>query len=142
MSSRKTELVDLAQSTRFDLIDDPAHALLVGMNALAWMRLIDWRTSSSRSEKDSRAKWGFIPTSSWICPFTSSSEKVSIPQSVWWTNLIVGYDPASVAHHPPKARVSRSRVGSIHELLRGGLLGNVYTKGGENDARKGRKAAR
>src|SRR5215204_628543 len=49
---------------------------------------MDWCTSSSRSEKDSSEKCGLMPTSSCICCFSSSSEKVSIPQSVWWIRMI------------------------------------------------------
>src|SRR5215218_71463 len=61
---------------------------LLGMNGLVLMRAMDWRTFSSRSAKDSRAKCGFMPTSSCICCFTSSSEKVSIPQSVCCMSMI------------------------------------------------------
>ena len=58
------------------------------MNGLAWMRAIDWRTSSSRSENASAAHSGLIPTSSWTERLNSSSVKVSIPQSVWWMRMI------------------------------------------------------
>src|SRR5215204_1464795 len=66
----------------------PRTLSLCGTKGLASIRAIDWRTSSSRSEKDSIEKWGFIPTSSWIWAFSSSSEKVSIPPSVWWIRTI------------------------------------------------------
>src|SRR5215211_6189889 len=61
---------------------------LLGINGLLSMRAMDWLTFSSRSEKDSRAKCGLMPTSSCICCFTSSSEKVSIPQSVCCISMI------------------------------------------------------
>src|SRR4028119_2041440 len=98
---------------------NPRTLSLCGMNGLARMRLIDWRTSSSRSEKDSREKWGFIPTSSWICPLTSSSEKVSIPQSVWWMRMI---------SRVPKRRweMVSARISSSHMYARArrGRLGD------------------
>jgi hypothetical protein len=53
-----------------------------GKKALALIRAMLWRTSSSRSEKASRAKGGRMAVSAAIWAFTSSSVKVSIPQSV------------------------------------------------------------
>src|ERR1700683_986489 len=54
---------------------------LFGMKGLALIRAMDWRTSPSRAGKASRAKDGRVPVS-------SSSWKVSIPQSVWWMRTI------------------------------------------------------
>src|SRR5215472_17139617 len=47
-----------------------------------------WWTSASRSGKASRANGGRMPVSASIWAFTSSSRKVSIPQSVWWMRMI------------------------------------------------------
>src|SRR3712207_6235880 len=58
------------------------------MNGLAWMRAIDWRTSSSRSLNASAAHSGLMPVSSCTDRLNSSSVKVSIPQSVWWMRMI------------------------------------------------------
>ena len=58
------------------------------MNGLAWIRAIDWRTSSSRSGKASAAHSGLTPVSSWTERLNSSSVNVSMPQSVWWMSTI------------------------------------------------------
>ena len=52
------------------------------MNGLALMRATDWRTSPSRSGKDSAAHSGLMPMSSWIDFLNSSLVNVSMPQSV------------------------------------------------------------
>ena len=44
----------------------PRTASLCGMNGLALIRAMDWRTSSSRSVKASAAHSGLMPVSSWI----------------------------------------------------------------------------
>ena len=58
------------------------------MNGLALIRLIDCRTSSSRSLNASAAHSGLIPVSAWMLALKSSSVNVSIPQSVWWMRMI------------------------------------------------------
>lgn len=57
--------------------------VLLGMKGLAWMRPIDCLTSSSRLPKAPSANAGRTPTSNSIFLLTSSSLKVSMPQSVW-----------------------------------------------------------
>ncbi len=66
----------------------PRTLSVFGMNGEALIRLIDWRTSSSRSGNASAAHSGLMPVSSWIDFLNSSSVKVSMPQSVWWIRMI------------------------------------------------------
>ena len=61
---------------------------MCGTNGLALMRATDWRTSVSRSPKASAAHGGLMPVSAWMAALKSSSENVSIPQSVWWIRMI------------------------------------------------------
>src|SRR5271165_1902898 len=61
---------------------------LFGMNGLALIRAMDWRRSASRSPKASSANGGRMPVSASIWALTSSSWKVSMPQSVWWMRTI------------------------------------------------------
>ena len=83
----------------------PRTASLRGMNGLAWIRAIDWRTSSSRSGNDSAAHSGLIPTASWIERLNSSSVNVSMPQSVWWMRMISSV-PSS------RCEMARERIAS------------------------------
>ena len=59
-----------------------------GMNGLASIRAIDWRTSVSRSANASAAQAGLTPVSSRTDCLKSSSVNVSMPQSVWWMRMI------------------------------------------------------
>ena len=67
---------------------NPRTSPLLGMKGLVWIHAIDCRTSPSRSPNASSANVGRKPVPAMIASFTSSSRKVSIPQSVWWMRMI------------------------------------------------------
>jgi len=67
---------------------NPRMESLTGMNGLLVIRATDCLTSAAGSSNASAAQGGLIPVSSWIERRKASSEKVSMPQSVWWMRMI------------------------------------------------------
>ena len=114
------------------------------MNGLAWMRAIDWRTSSSRSSNASAAHSGLMPVSSWTRALelvVGEGEHPAVgvvdeddllgPEQPLGdrerADLVVGDDTAGVADHvrvallePEHARRDEPRV---HARDDGDLLG-------------------
>src|SRR4029450_9665485 len=101
----------------------PRTESLLATKGLALMRAIDWRMSRSRSEKASRGKCGRRPGLFSISAFTSSSVKVSMPQSVWWIRMISRVPSShwemardrttSAVTTPPALRVTRGSPSAL-----------------------------
>jgi hypothetical protein len=77
----------LAQPAALDFVHEPPHVLGgdEGAGVDAGDRLADIVVEVGKA---SRANGGRMPVSAAIWSFTSSSRKVSMPQSVWWTSMI------------------------------------------------------